>query len=112
LNEIYGRMVFAINVSYPEKLSSRPTAFAEFNRMFKDSVAYALNNRAEVFAAVGKQANIDSNFFDWWFDKTTEIPAEFTDVHAMSLGIAWDMAKRYGLIDSIPKMEPLIWKPS
>jgi NitT/TauT family transport system substrate-binding protein len=112
LNEIYGRMVSAINVSYPEKLAARPQAFAEFNRMFKESVTYALNNRDEVFGAVGKQANIDRKFFDWWFDKTTEIPAEFNDEHAKSLSIAWDMAKRYGLIDTLPELKPLIWKPA
>ena len=110
LNEIYGRLVSAINVSYPEKLAARPKAFAEFNRMFKASVTYALANRAEVFGAVGKQANIDPAFFDWWFDKTSEIPAEFNDEHAKSLLTVWDMAKRYGLIDSIPKLDPLVWK--
>jgi NitT/TauT family transport system substrate-binding protein len=112
LNRLYGRMVSAINVGYADKLAARPQAFAEFNRMFKASVAYALANREEVFGAAAKQANIDRGFFDWWFDKTTEIPADFTDEHAKSLAIAWDMAKKYGLIDTLPKMEPLIWKPA
>jgi NitT/TauT family transport system substrate-binding protein len=110
LNDIYGRMVSAINVSYPEKLAARPKAFAEFNRMFKASVTYALANRDEVFGAMAKQANIERPFFDWWFDKTTEIPAEFNDEHAKSLLIAWDMAKKYNLIESIPKLDPLVWK--
>ncbi|HEX5998226.1 MAG TPA: MqnA/MqnD/SBP family protein [Hyphomicrobiaceae bacterium] len=110
--KLHGRMVSAINVSYPEKLAARPKAFAEFHRMFKESVAYALAHRDEVFVAVGKRANIDPKFFDWWFDKTTEIPAVFNEEHAKSVATAWKIAKKYGLIDDVPPIEPYIWRPA
>lgn len=64
LNEAYGRLVSAVNVSYPEKLAQRPEAFTEFLRLMRASVSYALNNRAEVFSTVAKEANIESSFFD------------------------------------------------
>jgi NitT/TauT family transport system substrate-binding protein len=112
MNKLYGRMVSAINVSYPEKLAARPRAFTEFQRMFKESIDYALSHRAEVFGAVGKQANIEPAFFDWWFDKTTEIPAAFDEVHAKSVATAWQMAKKYDLIDNVPPIEPFIWRPA
>ena len=54
--EVYGmRFISALNVSYPERLAQRPDAFKEFNRMFRESVRYALAHRDEVFGAVGKQ---------------------------------------------------------
>ena len=48
------RFVSALNVSYPERLAQRPETFKEFNRMFRESVRYALSHRDEVFGAVGK----------------------------------------------------------
>src|SRR3984893_16116305 len=56
--ETFGmRFISALHVSYPERLAQRPEAFKEFNRMFRESVRYALAHRAEVFAAVGQQNN-------------------------------------------------------
>jgi len=110
LNAAYGCLVSAVNVSYPEKLSERKEAFSEFLRMIKASVAYALANRADVFPAVGKQANIDPKFFDWWFDRTTEIPGTFTPTHAKAVTTAWEIGKKQGMIVSVPNVEPLIWE--
>jgi len=110
LNAAYGRLVSAVNVSYPEKLSERKEAFSEFLRMIKASVAYALANRADVFPAVGKQANIDPKFFDWWFDRTTEIPGTFTPTHAKAVTTAWEIGKKQGMIASVLNVEPLIWE--
>ena len=54
--EAFGmRFISALNVSYPERLAQRPDAFKEFDRMFRESVRYALAHRDEVFGAVGKQ---------------------------------------------------------
>src|SRR5215467_13326910 len=56
--ETFGmRFISALNVSYPERLAQRPEAFKEFNRMFRESVSYALAHRDEVFGAVGRQNN-------------------------------------------------------
>ena len=112
MNEIYGRMVSAVNVSYPEKLAARPKSFAEFMRMMRESIAYALANRAEVFGAIGRQANIEPAFFDWWFDRTNEIPGVFNEEHARSVVKAWEIAKRYDLVPNVPPIEPLIWRPA
>jgi NitT/TauT family transport system substrate-binding protein len=110
LDSIYGRLVHAVNVSYPERLAARPEAFMEFERMMKESVAYALANRAEVFGIVGKQVNIDPAFFDWWYDRTTEIPGTFTDAHAKSVETVLEIGKRRGMIAEIPEVAPLIWE--
>src|SRR5690348_7288396 len=54
--EAFGmRFISALNVSYPEKLAQRPDAFKEFDRMFRESVQYALTHKDEVFGAVGQK---------------------------------------------------------
>src|ERR1700761_2106027 len=71
--ETFGmRFISALNVSYPERLAQRPDAFKEFDRIFRDSVQYALAHRDEVFDAVGKQNNLPPEFFDWWFEKSSD----------------------------------------
>ena len=109
INETYGRPVSAVNVGYPDRLAARPAEFKEFARMIKESVAYALANRDEVFNDLAKQANIDRSFFDWWFDRATEVPGTFTDAHAAAVTKAWEIAKGYGMIQSVPDVKQVIW---
>jgi NitT/TauT family transport system substrate-binding protein len=109
MNEIYGRMVSAVNVSYPDKLAARPEAFREFNRMLKASVEYALANRDEVFGAVAKQANIDRKFFDWWFDRTTSVPMVFGDEHARAVTTGWTIGRDLGMVQNVPDVRALTW---
>ncbi len=108
-NEIHGRLVSAVNVSYPDKLAARPEAFKEFNRMLKESVAYALANRDEVFGALAKQANIDRKFFDWWFDRTSSVPAVFGEAHARAVTTAWNIGLGMGMIKSVPNVAAHTW---
>ena len=109
LNEIHGRLVSAVNVSYPEKLAARPEAFREFSRMLKASIDYALANRDEVFGALTKQANIDRKFFDWWFDKTSTVPAVFGPEHAKAVTTAWNIGLSMNMIPSVPNVAALTW---
>ena len=82
---------------------------AEFNRMIKASITYAMANRDEVFNDLAKQANIDRGFFDWWFDRTTEVPGYFSDTHAAAVTKAWEIGKSFGMIQAVPDVRPLIW---
>jgi len=109
LNERYGSLVAAVNVSYPDRLAQRAEHIIEFNRMFKASITYALANRDEVFGAVAKQANIDRAFLDWWFDKTTSVPAVFGDEHAKAVQTGWNIGREMGMINAVPDIKPLIW---
>lgn len=109
LNERYGPLVSAVNVSYPDRLAQRAEHISEFNRMLKASVSYALANRDEVFGAVAKQANIDRAFLDWWFDKTTRVPAIFGEEHAKSVQSGWSIGRDMGMINSVPDVRAYIW---
>lgn len=110
MNKHYGRTVSAVNVGYPERLAARTDQFKEFGRMMKESVEYALKNRDEVFPDVAKSANIDRAFFDWWFDKTTEVPGTFTAAHAKAVTTGWEIGRNFGMIKEVPDVGKLTWE--
>jgi NitT/TauT family transport system substrate-binding protein len=109
--EAFGmRFISALNVSYPEKLQQRPEAFKEFNRMFRESVRYALANRAEVFAAVGQQNNLPPEFFEWWFEKSSDVPGTFDESHAKIIMKFYELSKDIGMIQAFPDIRTLVWE--
>ena len=109
LNQAYGPMISAVNVSYPDKLAARGEAFQAFNQLLKASIDYALSNRDEVFGAVARQANIDRKFFDWWFDRTTSVPAVFSDAHARAVTKGWEIAQAMGMEAKVPDVRAHTW---
>jgi NitT/TauT family transport system substrate-binding protein len=109
--ETFGmRFISALNVSYPERLAQRPDAFKEFDRMFRDSAQYALAHRDEVFGAVGKQTNLPPEFFDWWFEKSSDVPGTFTEDHAKIIMKFFDLSKEIGMIQNYPDIRTLVWE--
>jgi NitT/TauT family transport system substrate-binding protein len=109
--EVYGmRFISALNVSYPERLAERPDAFKEFDRVFRESARYALANRAEVFGAVGKQNNLPPEFFDWWFEKSSDVPGIFDEEHAKIVMKFYELSKGIGMIDAYPDIRTLVWE--
>ena len=107
----YGvRPVAAVNVGYPEKIAERPAAYKEFDRMLKASVDYALNNLDEVSVAVGKEKNIDPEFFKVWFTRFSEFPAVVSDADLKAIEVNWKESKELGLIKEYPDVETLVWK--
>jgi NitT/TauT family transport system substrate-binding protein len=109
--EVYGmRFISALNVSYPERLAQRPDAFKEFNRMFRDSVRYALANQDEVFGAVGKQNNLPPEFFKWWFEKSSDVPGTFDEEHAKIITRFYELSKDIGMIQAFPDIRTLVWE--
>jgi len=109
--EAFGmRFISALNVSYPEKLTQRPEAFKEFNRMFRESVRYALTHRAEVFAAVGQQNNLPPEFFEWWFAKSSDVPGTFDESHAKIIMKFYELSKEIGMIQAFPDIRTLVWE--
>lgn len=109
--EIYGtRFVSALNVSYPERLAQRPDAFKEFNRMFRESARFALAHRDEVFGAIGKQTNLPPEFFDWWFEKSSDVPGTFEESHAQAIMKLYELSKEIGMIQSFPDIRTVAWE--
>ena len=109
--EAFGmRFISALNVSYPERLAQRPDAFQEFDRMFRDSVRYALANQDEVFGAVGKSTNLPPEFFKWWFEKSSDVPGTFTDEHAKIINKFYELSKEIGMINDYPDINSVVWE--
>jgi NitT/TauT family transport system substrate-binding protein len=109
--EVYGmRFISALNVSYPERLAQRPDAFKEFDRVFRQSLRYALANRNEVFGAVGQQNNLPPEFFNWWFEKSSDVPGIFDEEHAKIVMKFYELSKGIGMIDTYPDIRTLVWE--
>ncbi len=103
------RFISALNVSYPDKLAQRPDAFKEFDRMFRESVQYALAHKDEAFGAVGNKTNLPPEFFEWWFSKSSDVPGTFTDEHAKIIMKFYELSKEIGMIKSFPDVRTLVW---
>jgi NitT/TauT family transport system substrate-binding protein len=109
--EAFGmRFISALNVSYPERLAQRAEAFKEFNRMFRDSARYALAHADEVFGAVGKQTNLPPDFFNWWFEKSSDVPGTFEESHAQIINKFYELSKEIGMIQSYPDIRTVVWE--
>jgi NitT/TauT family transport system substrate-binding protein len=109
--EVFGmRFISAVNIAYPERLTQRPDAHREFNRLFRASAQYALANRDEVFGAVGTQANLPRAFFDWWFDRTSEVAGTFTEEHAQVIMRLYELSKEMGLLPDYPDIRRYVWE--
>jgi NitT/TauT family transport system substrate-binding protein len=109
--ELYGmRFISALNVSYPERLAQRPDSFREFDRMLHESVRYALAHKAEVFGAVGQQNNLPPEFFTWWFEKSSDVPATFEESHAQAIMKLYELSREIGMIQNFPDIRTLVWE--
>ncbi|CAM3389664.1 MqnA/MqnD/SBP family protein [Bordetella sputigena] len=109
-NEIFKtRFVSAVNIAYPERLSKQPEAYVEFCRVFRESLKYAMANKAEVFGAVGKESGLEPDFFEWWFTKNSEVPGYFSDEHAQAITLFYEQARDLGVIKSFPDIRTLVW---
>ena len=59
--------------------------------------------------AMAKQANIERKFFDWWFDKTTNVPGIFGDAQIKAVSQARQIGKDMGMIANVPDLRSLVW---
>jgi len=103
------RFISAVNIAYPERLAQKPEAYKEFNRLFRDSVRYALAHRDEVFGAVGKASNLPPDFFEWWFANSSDVPGTFTEEHAQAIMKLYELSKEMGIIPDYPDIRKLVW---
>jgi NitT/TauT family transport system substrate-binding protein len=109
--EVYNtRFVSALNVAYPERLAQRPDAYREFNRMFKESVNYALAHPGEVFGAVGEKNGLPPEFFTWWFEKSSDVPGTFEESHAQAIMKLYELSRDIGMIQAFPDIRTLVWE--
>jgi len=102
------RFISAVNVGYQEGIAKRPAAYREFNRMFRESAAYAAKNRQEVFSAVGAKLNLEPAFFDWWFDKAWDVPGTFTEDHAKAVMRFYELSRDIGVLKDFQDIRTLV----
>jgi NitT/TauT family transport system substrate-binding protein len=111
IKELFGiDSVAAVNVTYPEKLKARPAAFAEFNRMIRASVKYALANPDEVGAAIAKTTKITPAYFKAWFKDYSFFPGAISAEDRKAMTTVWTMARDMGILKKIPDVNKVIWE--
>lgn len=104
------QMISSVNVGYPEKLDAKPELYREFNRMMKASAAYMHANADEIYATVGKQYNVEPDIFRGLQATMSEVPAVLERKDIAALAKEWELAHKYKLLKSVPKVEDFIWK--
>jgi NitT/TauT family transport system substrate-binding protein len=109
-NEIFKtRFVSAVNIAYPDRLARQPEAYVEFCRVFRESLRYAMANKAEVFGAVSRESGLEPEFFEWWFGKNSEVPGYFSEAHAQAITTFYEQARDLGVLKSYPDIRTLVW---
>lgn len=109
-DKFHVRMVSAVIAGYGEKLKDKPAVYREFQRVLRASMEYAKNHPEEVFPIVGKQFNIDPEFFKAWFSRFSDFPAVLSDQDVKAIDILWSKSKALGILKDYPPVEETIWK--
>jgi NitT/TauT family transport system substrate-binding protein len=107
--KLHLRMVSAVLAGYADKLKAKPEIYREFQRVLFESMQYAKAHPKEVFPAVGKQFNIEPNFFDVWFNKFSDVPVVLSDQDVKAIALLWQKAKELDILKSYPPVEQTIW---
>jgi NitT/TauT family transport system substrate-binding protein len=109
IGEFKVRMVSAVIAGYGDKLRAQPGIYREFQRMLRASMEYAQNHPDEVFIAVGKEFNIDPEFFKTWFSRFSEFPVVLSDQDIKAINLLWEKAKALDILKSYPPINEAIW---
>ena len=113
LHDLFGvHTVSAVLVSYPEKLAARPEAFKEFNRMFRESVDYAVANPGEVGAAIAKDGKISAEYFEAWLADYSRTPGTVSAENLKAMETVWKNSEELGILKpgESPKAESVVWE--
>lgn len=103
------RMVSAVIAGYGDKLRAKPEIYREFQRVLRASMEYAQDHPDEVFTAVGKEYNIDPEFFKTWFSTFSEFPAVLSDQDVKAIGLLWEKSKALDILKAYPPVNETIW---
>ena len=81
--------------------SAKPEVYREFQRMLHASMEYASAHPDEVFPAVGKQFNIEPDFFKAWFTRFSDFPVVMSDQDVKAIALLWEKAKELDILKAI-----------
>lgn len=109
LSQFKVRMVSAVIAGYGDKLRAKPEIYREFQRVLRASMDYAQDHPDEVFTAVGKDFNIDPEFFKVWFSRFSEFPVVLSDQDVKAIDLLWEKAKALDMLKAYPPINEAIW---
>ena len=96
--------------AYPEALAGDPAIYHEFLRVLKESRDYAIAHPKEVFPAVGKETNMEPEFFDVWFRDFAEFAVDLVPSDLTALDRFFQLAKANKWIDGYPPVASVVWE--
>lgn len=103
------RMVSAVIAGYGDKLKAKPEVYREFQRVLRASMEYAIKNPGEVFPAVGKQFNIDPEFFNAWFSRFSDFPVLLSAQDVTAIELLWKKSKDLDILKAYPPIQEAVW---
>jgi NitT/TauT family transport system substrate-binding protein len=100
----------SVILSYKSVISERPAAIREAIRLLQASAQWARAHSDEVYAAVGKENNMDPKDLkilaqDWYEVNFNLGPAERKMIETV-----WTVGQELGLLKSFPRLDDVIWK--
>ena len=104
------RFISALNVSYPERLAQRPDALQGIQPHVPRFGALCARAPRRGVRRVGKKNNLPPEFFNWWFEKSSDVPGTFTEDHAKIIMKFYELSKEIGMIQSYPGHPHLVWE--
>ena len=60
--------------------------------------------------AVGKEKNIDPDFFREWFETFSQTPAAVSDGDILAMQKVWEFSKEMGILKEYPNAADVIWE--
>ena len=50
------------------------------------------------------------DFFEWWFGKSSDVPAVFAESHAEAIMKLYELSKEIGMIPGFPDIRTVVWE--
>jgi NitT/TauT family transport system substrate-binding protein len=109
--ELFGAdPITSVVLSYKSVVAERAEAIREAVRLLQASAQYTRAHSDEVYAAVGKDNNVDPKDLkvlaqDWY-----EVNFNFGPAEKKMVQTVWTVGQELGLLKSSPKLDDIVWK--
>jgi NitT/TauT family transport system substrate-binding protein len=109
--ELFGAdPITSVVLSYKSVVAERADAIREAVRLLQASANWARTHSDEVYAAVGKENNVDPKDLkvlaqDWY-----EVNFNFGPAERKMVQTVWTVGQELGLLKSSPKLDDIVWQ--
>jgi len=58
----------------------------------------------------GPRDGLPPEFFNWWFEKSSDVPGTFEESHAQAIMKLFELSKEIGMIQNFPDIRTQVWE--